>query len=109
LPLSIVHELGKTFLQGSQILRLALPYYKYIPSMQKKRLPISSISCDVRIDLVVPKFRVALRASRSFAVLVPVPKATVNENNFFMARQNDIRFSRQSANVKAETVSHTMQ
>ena len=32
---------------------------------------------------------------------------TVNENNLFMAQQNDIRFSRESANVKAEVVSHT--
>ncbi len=71
-----------------------LPDCKDVPFLFSKQPSGSSVSRSVFFDLLRPEKRIGLRNFGPGAIRMSVPKASVDENDGFSGRNNEIRLSR---------------
>jgi hypothetical protein len=83
------------------MIQLAFPNIKNSPVECFKRLFVDQISLDVFRQFLLPKVNIAFRHSGKFAsrVLMSMPKASIDKNNSFILRENDIWFPWQNRAV----------
>jgi hypothetical protein len=62
----------------------------------------------VALQLWSPVFLASFGKMRDFAAIVPVPKAAVDEDDLFQARENQIRAARQPMIVKTIAEPHAV-
>jgi len=75
-------------------LYLTLPKYKNIPSQIFQLLHIPAISDHISIEFFVPIIDIARRPCGLRAPFVLMPETAVDQDDFLMARQNNVGFSR---------------
>jgi len=88
---------------GCQFAHLALPDDSDTPTGLKQQLPSSPVSLDIDRKFVPPVVTICRRRAGVPATFVPMPEATVNENDRVVLWKNEIRRSRQTSSVKPET------
>lgn len=77
---------GRKSLQSRWVLGLTFPNHKDAPAQSAQFFGGDSIAFDVSLKFLRPECAARFRACRPWAVLVLVPKATVNENNGVVRR-----------------------
>lgn len=88
--------------------RLALPHGQYRPFFPKN-LTLLLVAFDVPHSLTLPELCIRLGNNSSIRALVHVPEATVNEDDGPMFRENDVRASRQIADVQPVPISERVE
>lgn len=74
--------------------QLALPNREYLPSQRLKLCRLSSVAHHSGASLGLPKLRVGFRSHQAVATVVHVPEASVYEDDFLAAGENDVRATR---------------
>lgn len=64
---------------------------------------------DVAGELVRPELLVALGGCRGLAALVPMPEASMDEDDCSVLREDDVGLSRQRRDVYSEPVARPME
>lgn len=81
---------------------LAFPNCNDIPFERFEPLDIQLVSAAVALDFVGPEPDVGLRDGVEPAAFVPVPEASVDENDSAVSCQDDVRCARKGADILAE-------
>lgn len=90
--------------EGAQVFRPALPDDKRSPS-QKIQLPLARfVSSNVSFDFLLPIDVICFRSPASSMAIMPMPKATMDEDCFFPAWKHDIRLSGEVLAMEAKSV-----
>ena len=63
------------------LLHLALPKHNHMPAGGFRRVVFLLVPCDISLELGLPELHVGLRHRSRLASLVPMPEATVHEND----------------------------
>lgn len=82
-----LHRVFKIFVD------FAFPDDNDFPALRAKLSGNFCKTLFVAFDFVFPEFDIAFGNAGVFAVFVPVPKTTMNENDGFVFFQHDVRFS----------------
>ena len=90
--------------QGISLACRALPNGQYAPSTGYQRVNGSLIALDIACELGCPKLRTRCRQLCVFAMGVHMPKASMDKNCHFPARQNHIGSARKILPVKAKPI-----
>jgi hypothetical protein len=101
-----IHEISQFLLQQFSIFSFARPNRQHLPPKLNEEFEILTVALDCPPNLGLPKFDVGRWALGSFAILVAMPEATMDENNFFVPCKHHIRLSRQSRVVKSISKTH---
>lgn len=72
-------------------LSLAFPNREHLETGFLQCLKYSFISLSVPISLVAPELRIRLRDDCAVRAVVHVPEAAMNQNNFLMSAQDQVR------------------
>jgi len=86
----------------------AFPNYKNLPAHPLQCLNIPPVPRYIPFTLDLPELTIRFRNHLPKSARVHVPKATVNENDFFAGRENQIWFSGKAPVVENITKSHTV-
>jgi hypothetical protein len=95
-------------MQLHRVFGLALPDDQAIPTAILKGPEVSRVSSPVARQFRPPVFASASRHTAFAACSVLVPKAAMNEDNFAMPCQHQVRPSREIPAVQAESKSESM-
>lgn len=86
--------------ESIRVLRFTLPHHEYLPSRSSKRSNVAPIACSVRVEFLLPKIDSGCRGCRKFAAM-PVPEATMDENDSPTTWKNEVRSTWQALYVQA--------
>ena len=90
------------------VLQPAFPDHENLPAVTSKLQLVSSIASDVRSEFLIPELRPSCRPDTTITAGMPMPVATVDENNPAVLWKHEVRSSGKIATVKSETESHAM-
>ena len=90
-PDNAVKQLFKIFLPLRNSFDFTLPYPDYSPSKGFQFSFVADISGNVAFNLFFPKFDIGFWQTEILAVLMTMPKSSVDENDGLVFRQNNIR------------------
>ena len=88
---------------------LAFPHCEHSPADLPQMSGVASISFRISRSLCVPELGICLRSDSAESTLVHVPEATVNEDDGPMLWENDVRASRQIADVQPVPISERVE
>jgi hypothetical protein len=91
--------------QGFSIDGFAFPNGHDFPTQSRQFRSRLSVSFDVAIEFALPEFGTRLRCGRLLATGVAMPKASVNEKNYFPLRKDEIGSARQISSLKSKAQS----
>ncbi len=104
----LVHETLYLLLQFHQVFRLALPDHHNSPAESLERGNVLPVPLNVLVELVLPKLLIRRGSSGSPALEVSMPEAAVNEYDFLVFRQADIRVSGEVSTMNSKPIAHFM-
>jgi hypothetical protein len=97
------------FLEQIRILQFTLPNDNLLPAHLPQSLSIGRVAGYVAVYLPVPVVSVAFGPAASSTIIVAVPKAPLNQNDRFMAWENNVRLPRQSLTVQPKSEARSVQ
>ncbi len=92
----------------SLVAQVTLPDHQRFPACRSKSFKVFLISEAVTRNLFEPVPAVGLRYPRTADAAVPVPKTTMNKNDFLEFWKNQIRFPGEIDSMQPETITHPM-
>ena len=97
-PEPLLHGLSDQF--DRLILQSTLPNNGYSPSHVQERSHASGVSLDVCGELRFPEFRTGRWSGGKSTILMPMPEATMHENNRMVLCEDEIWFARKLRTMK---------
>ena len=91
-----------------RIFHFTFPDCQSPPAFGFIKFEILFVSGDVSKAFGLPVFDIGFRCHASAFAVVHMPETAVNENDFFMSRQNDVGFAGKFFVVKPETKAETV-
>ena len=85
-------------------LELTLPYFNNSPTQFIEFGDVEFVTFNIPLDFCFPKIVIVDRDCREAAILVTVPKATVNEYGNLVLGKNDVGFAGQVLSVQPKAV-----
>lgn len=98
----------QTFRKDFKVLSFAFPDNYYMPTEFLQLGMIPFVSIDILLKLGIPECAIALWLVSKLASRVPMPIATINQNDRPPARKNNIWTSGQILSMKPKPVTHVM-
>jgi hypothetical protein len=90
------------------IVRFALPYDESAPSKRRQRLQSHAIARLIVSEFSAPELGVRPRRTRLSTSVVPMPKASMDEDHASASGKNDVRASGKVATTYTVTVTQAM-
>ena len=91
-----------------QTLNFAFPDSQSFPAFVFISLEIFFIAFDVAKAFRLPIFDVCFRCDASAFAVVQMPETAVNEDDFFVSRQNDVWFADEFFSVQSKAEAETV-
>lgn len=91
-----------------QVVGLAFPYNKDFPTRLAQIFEISFIAINISTAFVLPEFCMRGGFNASITATVHMPETAVNQNNFAMFRQHQVRLPGQIPPMKSVAITHAV-
>lgn len=90
-------------------MKFAFPCDHDVPAVLLKGVPCRKVALNIAVELALPEFDVGFWHVCNLAPLVPMPKATMDENCDLMLAEDDVRLAREVLGMEAVTKAKRMQ
>jgi hypothetical protein len=99
---------AQALFEASRISHLTFPHHEDAPAQCAEGIQIPLISQAVAVDLRCPSTGVVDGTRRTLTPRVAMPKTAMNEDDFSVARQDDVRCTGKPLPVQSKSIPHGM-